>query len=281
MSKIIISVDSTADLTLEMLTKYDIRKINTGVVIGSEAMTDADLTPEDIYKAVEIDGLVPKTNACLETDYRELFEDATKDGGSIIHFNISDRLSASHTNAKRAAEGLNGVYVVDSKMLTFGIGILAIKACEMRDKGMSAKEIYDEIIGSTIKNVDVSFIINDLKYLYKGGRASGLKLLGANILKIRPSLEMDGSGMLVPARKFKGDFAHAVREFTKHKLEQNPNVNKDFVILAHSDIDPKIPAQVIEDLKAAGFKEIWHHNVGVSVTIHCGRNTIGMVMFNN
>jgi len=263
-----------------MLETYNIRIIATGVIIGDKVMTDTELTPEDIYKSVEINNIIPKTNACLETDYRELFEEATKDGGSIIHFTISEKLSASHANAKRAAEGLQNVHIINSKMLTVGIGVLAMRASEMRAKGMATEQIVEE----TIKLIDklvLGFVINDLKYLYKGGRASGLKLLAANALKIRPSLDMDTEGRLVPTKKFKGEFAKAVKEWTAHKLAQYPNANKDLAIMAHSDIDPKISAQLKKDLKDAGFKEIIHLDVGVTITIHCGRNTIGFVMFND
>ncbi|MCL2755431.1 MAG: DegV family protein [Firmicutes bacterium] len=277
--KITISVDNTADLGPELLAKHNIIPVYTGAVIGDKFYLDKDLTPEDIYKSMEVDNVVPKTSACLETDYREIFEEATKDGGAAIHISMSSNISASYENAKRAAKDFANVYVVDSKSLTLGIGILAIKASEFRAQGMDVREIVEKITDLRDR-VDLSLIINDLKFLHKGGRVSGLKLLGANLLKIRPSLEIDNEGKLVPAKKFKGDFARCVQEWTQYKLSQNTNVNKDLVFVAHTEIDPKIPAQIVADLKKAGFKEIIQLYVGVSITIHAGRNTIGMIIIN-
>ena len=276
MSKITISVDNTADLGEELYKKYDLEVIYFGVVIGSELFRDTEVKPEDIYKAVEVDGLLPKTNAALESDYRELFERATADGGSIIHFSISDKLSASHGNAKRAAQGLERVYVIDSKNVSAGTGLLAMKASDMVKQGKSAPEIVAAVTAMT-DNINVGLIIKDLNYLYRGGRVSGLKLLGANILKIRPSLQISDQGKVVPDKKFKGDFGRAVREWTEYKLAQTSGANKDIAFVVHSDIDDALAIHVIEKLKEAGFRDVIRIVTGTTLTTHCGRNMIGVV----
>ncbi|MCL2586713.1 MAG: DegV family EDD domain-containing protein [Firmicutes bacterium] len=279
MAKFIISTDSPADLTKEMYEKLNVKVIAMGVTSVKEkgdSFPDTEVTPEMIYTAIEEKNLAPKTSAGLESDYRELFEAATKDGGTIIHFNISDKLSASHGNAKRAAEGLEGVYIVDSKTLTMGIGVQVMKAAELRDQGMSVSEAY-EILLEYRDKVDVSFIINDLKYLHRGGRVSGLKLLGANLLKIRPSLQMDSEGRLVPGKKYKGLFKKCVQEFVKDKLDQHINSDKALALVGNSKMDDnELPSIIMSDLETYGFKTL-NLTVGVAVTIHCGRNTIGMV----
>jgi len=274
--KIQISVDDPGDVPKELCEKYNIKCIYTGVVIGNEVYSSKDLTPSDVYKAMEVDSVVPKTNACLESDYRNLFIEGTKDGGECIHVNISSKLSASHENAKRAAGELEGVYCQDSKMLTYGIGIQAVYAAELAAKGLGAKEIMPKL-AEFRDGLDLSFIINDLKYLYKGGRVSGLKLLGANLLKIRPSLQLDKDGRMVPGRKFKGNFALAVREYIKCKLEEHADAQKDSIWIIYTDIDQKIVEQSIKDLKEAGYKEVKTMTAGATVTIHSGRNTIGLL----
>ncbi|MCL2846225.1 MAG: DegV family protein [Firmicutes bacterium] len=280
MSKIIISFDRTADVSPELVEKHNFKIADMGIYIGETLHSDRDVTVDDIYRAMDVDNIVPRTSAGLETDYRTMWEEATANGGEIIHFNISAKLSASHGNAKRAAEGLSGVYVIDSKTLSFGIGMLAVKAAEMRDAGMSAPEIVEKI--SAIRDVlDVGFIINDLKYLYKGGRVSGLKLLGANLLKIRPSLDLDPDGKMVPGRKYKGNFAMAVREYIKHRIEGNPNADKSFVAVVSSHMDdPSLPQMMADELRAAGFVDVIILPAGPSITVHCGRNTIGAVIAN-
>ena len=276
MSKIKIGVDNIADLTEEMYKKYNLEVIYFGVVIGSEVYRDTEVKPEDIYKAVEEDGLLPKTNAALEIDYRELFERATADGGSIIHFNISDKLSASHQNALRAARGLDRVYVIDTKSASAGTGLLAIKASELVQQGKSVEEIL-AVISKMIVQLNVGFIIKDLNYLYRGGRASLLKLFGANLLKIRPSLFIDKNGKIVPGKKFKGEYASAVREWTKFRIEESHSANKDVAIVVYTDIDEKIIEETVESLRNTGFKQIMRIQLGTTLTIHVGRNTIGVI----
>ena len=275
MKNITISIDSTADMSAEIIKKHNFKVVHLGITIGDKSFIDKDVKPKDIYRAVEVENKVPKTNAGLESDYKALFEEATKDGGEIIHFNIGDKLSATHANTKRAAEGMKGVYVIDSKTLSMGTGIAAIEASKMRDQGMSAEEIAEKALG-IVENVNVSFIIKDLKYLHRGGRVSGLKLLGANMLKIRPSLYTNEEGQLVPGKKYKGAFGFAVREYTKDRIVAMQGNTKDTVYVCHTDMDKGIAEQMVADLKAAGFTDIIRLTAGPVITTHCGRNTIGI-----
>jgi len=277
MSKITIGLDNTADLGDELNKKHGFKMVNMGVVIGDKIYKDCDLTPQDIYDAVEKQNIVPKTNAALETDYQELFENATKNGGEIIHFSIGDKLSASHGNAKRAAMRLERATVIDSKHLSVATGMLAMKAKEMFDEGKSVTEVVEKVNIMRDK-IEMGFIINDLKYLYKGGRVTGLKLLGANLLKIRPSLEMN-DGKLVPGKKFKGDFAKAVKEYSKFRIDQAGGMNAiddAYCIIGHSDIDEAIIQGFEKDMQDAGFKKVIRLMVGTTITTHCGRNTVGL-----
>ncbi|MCL2847073.1 MAG: DegV family protein [Firmicutes bacterium] len=273
MGKITISVDNTADLGEELYKKYNLEVIYFGVVIGEELYRDTEVKPEDIYKAVEKDGLLPKTNAALEIDYRELFERATADGGHIIHFSISDKLSASHANAKRAARDMERVHVIDSKSVSAGTGLLAIKASEMVREGKSVDEIL-AAIHSLVDKLDAGFIIKDLNYLYRGGRASGLKLLGANLLKIRPSLIVN-DGKVIPDKKFKGAFENAVKDWVKMRVAQTETADKGLAIIVHSDIPEQTALEVVYAFKSAGFREVLRLVTGTTLTTHCGRNMIG------
>jgi len=281
--KINISTDSTADLPLEMYKNLGVTTIHMGISNVHEKgdfFSDKEVTPEMIYKAIEELGLTPKTSAGLESDYREQFEKATKDGDFAIHFSIGNLLSASHANAKRAAQGLERVFIIDSKTLSAGTGFLIIKACELRDQGLSAEEIYNTI-NDMVSRLDVSFIINDLKYLHRGGRVTGLKLLGANLLKIRPSLQIDQEGRLVPGKKYKGQFKNAVMEYVTDKIKAHKNSDKSMMIIATSSInDETIKQMAIDEFEKQGFN-VQYMVAGTTITIHSGRNTIGMAILKN
>jgi len=274
--KLTISVDSTADLTKELYEKYDLQVVPLGVVIGDKLYKDGiDVTPSDVYDAVEKKNIMPKSQAGGEVDYAEIFE-SNKDSAFHIHFSVSDKLSASHGCAVRAAKDFANVTVIDTKVLSSGTGLLAIKAREMQEAGKTGEEIIEKSLELADKQ-NTSFILENLKYLHKGGRVSGLKLLGANLLKIHPQLVCDASGALVQGKKFKGNFAKNVIEYIKHVVEGAPNADKDLVMLTYTDIDPAIVKQAEEELRVRGFNRIFKTTAGSVITCHCGRNTIGIL----
>ena len=280
MSKITISADSCVDIGLEAIKKHDINIVPFGIAIGENLILDrCDVDPEVIYKAVEKDNIIPKTNAIPADTYREVFEEATKDGGSIIHINISSKLSVSCDAAKKAAEGMERVYIVDSLSLSGGVGFLAVKAKEMVDAGKSAEETH-KACEELVKKLDLSFIVMDLKYLHRGGRVSGIKLLGANLLKIRPTLVMDEAGRMVPGRKFKGEWSGAVREYLAYRLDNAKNACKEYVHVVHTVIDEAVRDELIQGLKDFGFKKVTCSVAGTTVTTHGGKNLLGFVYAN-
>jgi len=273
---ITISTDSTADLMSEHYEKYKIQVVALGVVIGDKSFKDGiDVTPNDVYNAVEKKGIMPKSQAASEMDYAEMFE-KNKDSDFHIHFSISDKLSASHGCAVRSAKDFKNVHVIDTLVLSSGTGILAIKAREMDEAGKSGEDIIKKS-RELAKKQNTSFILENLKYLHKGGRVSGLKLLGANLLKIHPQLRCDTTGALVQGRKFKGNFAKNVSEYIKYVVDNAPNADKDLTMLTFTDIDPAIVKQAEAQLKELGFKRVFKTVAGSVITCHCGRNTIGIL----
>ena len=282
MSKIFITADSTFDLPQEIMKEYgvtDEQIIRTGIVFGTDMKMDGiDALPEDVYKSVEKDNVMPKSNAANEEEYRELFE-KNKDSKFHIHINVGNKLSASHGSAKRAAEGLKNVHVVDSRTLSSGTGILAIYARMFANEGLKGEEVVKKITEMAYKG-QTSFVIDSLKYLHKGGRVSGLKLLGANLLRIHPELRVDSEGALVPGKKFKGNFTKVCKEYTRHILNSNPSADKRVVMVTYTQIDSSIPNEMERELKAAGFETVYQTMAGSVITCHCGRSTIGILFIN-
>ena len=275
-SRLTISTDSTADLTPELYERYKIQVLPLGVVIGDKLYSDGvDIKPKDVYEAVEKKNIMPKSSAAPEADFAELFA-KNSGSGCHIHFSISTKLSACYNNSVRAATDFPNVHVIDTKVLSSGSGLLAIIAREMDEAGVDTKEIVEKMKDYANKQ-HTSFVIDSLKYLYKGGRVSGLKLLGANILSIHPQLVVDSEGNLVQGKKFKGSFPKVVKEYTKNVIDGCRDANKDLVMVTRTTIDPAIEKQIEEDLKAAGFKRVLHTVAGSVITCHCGRNTIGIL----
>ena len=211
----------------------------------------------------------------------EKFENILNQGyDAIIHFNLSSEMSVTHQNALNASKEFKNVYVIDSRSLSTGVGLSVLYACELRDKGLKAEEIVEKV-KARIPYVQASFIINKLDYLHKGGRCSSIALLGANLLKIKPSIEVV-NGKMGMAKKYMGKFEKCIVNYVNDTLTKYNNMDTTRVFLTHT----KTASENIELIKnilkeKANFKEIIETTAGSTITSHCGENTIGILYFND
>ena len=106
-------------------------------------------------------------------DFLDFFGALTAQGYEIVHLDISAELSGTFNAASIAAQELEGVYTVDSRMLSSGVALLAIEAADCRDRGMSAAEIAEHVSALTAK-VDTSFVLDTLEFMWKGGRCKNI-----------------------------------------------------------------------------------------------------------
>lgn len=185
-----IASDSTCDLSPELVKRYGIAILPMVITLGEEPLRDGvDVTPEDIYRFVAETGSLPKTCALNVAEYMEFFRRQTADGSALVHFCIGSGFSSTCQNAHVAAEELENVYVVDSENLSAGQGLLVLRAAEMAAEGMEASEIA-AACQALVPKVEASFVLDDLTYLAKGGRCSGAAAFGANLLMLKPRIEV-------------------------------------------------------------------------------------------
>lgn len=279
MNKVIISADSTCDLSAELKERHDIKVIPLYVNLGDDSFKDVlEIKPETIYDYVADKKQLPKTSAASIPDYIEWFSSFTKEGYDVIHFNISSTMSVTHQNARMAAEEVEGnVYVVDSANLSTGTGLLLLDAADLRAEGKSAEEIYNEIL-RRVPLVRASFVVDTLEYLKMGGRCSSVAALGANILKLHPCIQVVDGKMGV-GKKYRGTIDTVMVQYAKEILATNAGklVNKRCFV-THTKCRPETVSAVIEVVKAAGvFEEILDTEAGCVVTSHCGPGTLGVL----
>ena len=278
MSKIHISADSSVDLTPELLEKYDIRTLPFHITIGNDTYEDGiTINPEILYKKVKETGTLPKTAAVSMAQYIDHFEQFTKDGDEVIHFNISSGFSCSHQNARLAAEEVNGAYVIDSLNLSTGTALLAIKASELAKAGLSAKEIV-EIITKDREKVEASFVVDTLEFLHKGGRCSAVAALGANLLKLRPCIEVKDGKMGV-GKKYRGKIEDCFYSYVKERLTGRDDLDLTRIFITQSGSVSKEVQDEIEKiiLSIAPFKEVLRTTAGCTISSHCGPGTMGIL----
>ena len=275
--QVIISSDSTCDLSKELIARYQIRILPMGVSLGDNIYRDGvEITPDDIYEYNARTGQLSKTSAINMSESADFFAELTKDGSAVIHFTISSSMSATYNNARMAAEDFENVYVVDSKNLSTGNGLLVVAAAEMAKRGMDAKKIADKV--SELANcVDASFVVDNLEYLAKGGRCSAVAAFGANLLQLKPCICVKKGAMGV-GKKYRGKFEKVLSGYVADRLANGDDICLDRVFVTHAGCDPQIVQSVVMAVKnTLPFKEVFVTRAGCTVSAHCGANTLGVL----
>lgn len=277
--KIKITSDSTCDLSNELIEKNNIRIIPLSITYGAEAYKDGvDITPDDIFRRVESGGSIGSTAAVNVQEYVDIFTELLKDYDAIIHFTISSDMSSCYQNACIAAQNLSNVYVIDSLNLSTGIGHLVLDAAEHAGEGKQPEEIV-RIIENKREKLDVSFVISTLEYLSKGGRCSAVAAFGANLLKIRPCIEVKNGKMGV-GKKYRGSFEKCLTQYVQDKLENKDSLDLKRIFITDSGVPEEVRLAVREQvLSIAPFEEVIHTRAGCTVSNHCGPGTLGILFY--
>lgn len=276
--KIKITSDSTCDLSPELIEKYNIDILPLYVGMGDDILKDGvEATPEDIYAFVDKTGILPKTSAPNLADLTELFEKYTKDGYEVVHFSISADFSSSYTTACLAAEEVGNVKVVDTRNLSTGSGLVVLHGCEMAQNGATADEIQKECSELTGR-VEASFVVDSIDYLHKGGRCSSVAALGANLLKLKPCIEVI-DGKMQSAKKYRGLIDRVILNYVTDRLNGRDDIDKHRIFITHTKCSEQIVEEVRKKINqlSPGFEEILETTAGCTITSHCGPYTLGIL----
>lgn len=276
--KTMIFSDSTCDLPKSITDARNIIINPLTVVFGDENKIDGvDITPDDVYAFYEKTGTLAKTTAINIAEHEEFIRKNLKDGMGALYFTISSEMSSNNNYANVAAEEFDNVYIVDSRNLSTGIALLVLHAADLADQGKTAKEIYDEIVSMTDR-VDASFIVDTLEYLHKGGRCSSIAALGANLLKLRPCIQVKDGKMSV-AKKYRGKMSDVLKTYVKEKISDVDNLDGNRIFITNSGNCEEIEKELEQIVREVyPDKEIILNRAGCTVSSHCGPGTLGILM---
>lgn len=279
MKKIILSSDSTCDLPSEILEKYGIEICPISIILGGEEFHDTvDVNAEQVLDFVKKTGTLPKTSAISQEVYREYFEKLVGEDTEVIHFCISSKASSCVNQARAAAKEVGNVHVIDSYSLSSGQGIQILRAADLREQGLSADEIVEEIEKCKDK-VSITFVVDTLEFLHKGGRCSSVALVASKVLKIHPSIEMK-DGALTVKKKYIGNMQRVLTQYVHDTAVEFSQYDGARVFITHSPSDSELVELVKERIKAEfNFAEIIESIAGSTVTSHCGYNTVGIIFY--
>ncbi|MBO4323645.1 MAG: DegV family protein [Clostridia bacterium] len=277
--KIAISLDSACDLSKEIIEKYDFKIVPFGVTMGDRFFYDGEVDTLEIFEYADKNSVLPKTNAVNEEAFNEHFSKILEEYDAIIHFDISSDMSSAYQNAVNSSKNFHNVFVIDSRSLSTGIALEAIYAKKLVDSGEEPEKIVEKV-KARIPYVQTSFVIERLDYLYKGGRCSSLALFGANLLKLRPQIEVVG-GKMKSTAKFRGKMTDVIKSYCLKTLEKYNKPDKSVIFITHSKATPEMVEAAKEVVKECGFENVYETTAGCTVSSHCGKNTLGILYIND
>lgn len=269
--------DSTCDLSSDLLEKYNITLVPLTIVKNAEPFSDGvNITPAEIFAHVAAGGDLCSTTAMNVGEYVEWFSKYASDYDGILHINIGSGFSSSYQNACLAAEEFENVRVVDSMNLSTGQGLVVLKACELAKECTSIDELHEKVQTFTSR-VEASFLLDQLGYMVKGGRCSSVVALGANLLNLKPCIEVKDGKMAV-VKKYRGNYAKSLAAYVKDRLSGRDDLDRGTLFVTRTPVSDDCLAAVKNAVDAyADFDNIYWTEAGCTVSCHCGPGTLGVL----
>lgn len=277
--EIMITADSTCDLPQNIIEEKEIIIIPLSILLGENSYLDGiEVHTQDVYDYVAKTGTLPKTAAVTPAQYYEVFKQLTDEGKAVVHIGLSSAISSSYQNAVIAAEDFDNVYCVDSKNLCMAMGLLVLKACDLRDKGFDAKKIANRI-NALVPKVHSTFVLDSLEYLHKGGRCSGVARFGANVLGLKPAIGVDSTrGTMDVIKKYRGKMDSVYKQYINDSLSDISKIDSSRLVIANSGgVSGEILAFARGVAEGKGkFSEIIMADAGCTISSHCGPKTFAI-----
>lgn len=269
--------DSTCDLSPELIQKNDIGIVPLIVMKeGEEFLDGITINPADIFAHVASGGSLCSTAARGVAVYQDAFAKYANDYDGVIHVNIGSDFSSSYQNACIAAADFDNVRVIDSKNLSTGQGLVVLKACELAQTAMDMDELKAQL-DEFASHVEASFVMDRLEYMVKGGRCSGAAALGANLLSLKPCIEVKDGKMMV-VKKYRGHIEKCMVSYVKDRLTGRDDLDNGTIFITHTDVSPESLEAVCSAVAELGhFKNVYETVAGCTVSCHCGPGTLGIL----
>ena len=275
--KIKILSDSTCDLSAEILEKYNITLAPLTVVKDGQSYQDGvTITTDEIFAHVAAGGGLCSTAAINMAEYIDFFQKFASDYDAVIHVNISSEFSSCHQNARLAASEFDNVRAIDSRNLSTGQGLVVLEACRLAETCDDLDEIERQLIAFTGK-VEASFLLDRLDYMVKGGRCSTVAALGANLLSLKPCIEVKDGKMSV-VKKYRGNYAKCLSSYVKDRLSNRDDLECSTLFVTHTPVSDECLQAVTEAVDSCEkFETVYWTDAGCTVSCHCGPGTLGVL----
>ena len=269
--------DSTCDLSQSILDENNVTLVPLTVIKDDKEYKDGvTITPAEIFAHVAAGGALCSTSANSVGEYEDWFRKYTSDYDGVLHINIGSGFSSCFQNACLAAQEFDNVAVVDSMNLSTGQGLVVLEACRLAKECNSLEELREKVQAFTSR-VEASFLVDKLNYLVKGGRCSAAAALGANLLNLKPCIEVRDSKMIV-VKKYRGNYAKCLANYVKDRLDGRDDLTREILFVTKTPVTDECYAAVMEAVgQCPAFKTVYETDAGCTVSCHCGPATLGVL----
>ncbi len=275
--KIKIISDSTCDLSKEILDANGITLVPLTVIKNNEQFKDGvTITPDVIFQHVASGGSLCTTSANSVGEYADWFAKFANDYDGVIHINIGSGFSSCYQNACLAAEDFPNVRVIDSMNLSTGQGLVVLEAAKLAKDATDLDALANAIQAFTSR-VEASFLLSRLDYMVKGGRCSSVVALGANLLNLKPCIEVR-DGKMVVVKKYRGSFEKCLPMYVKDRLSGRDDLTHETLFVTKTPVSDEVYSAVMKAVKECdSFETVYETNAGCTVSCHCGPGTLGVL----
>lgn len=272
-----ITSDSTCDLSAGILQNHAISLIPLTVIMDDREFKDnVTITPAEIFAHVSSGGALCSTTAVSIGEYQDFFAPLAAEFDGVVHINLGSGFSSSYQNACLAAAEFDNVIAIDSRNLSTGQGLVVLKACELAKTCESLAQLRETLEEFTA-HVEASFLVDKLDYLVKGGRCSSAAALGANLLNLKPCIEVKDGRMSV-VKKYRGSYAKCLANYVRDRLSAREDLDHGTLFVTKTVVSDDCYAAVMDTVREHGyFETIYETDAGCTISCHCGPGTLGIL----
>lgn len=273
-----IVTDSAADYSVQEIEKRNITCIPMTVTFGEKSYVDGrDITKEDFFEKLIHEQEFPVTSQPSPSSFLECFNEAKKNGDTVIAILISGALSGTIQSAMLAKtmSEYENIYIVDSKTATLGMRLLVDRAVVLKEQGWEAGKIVEEL-ENLVPRIRIFAGLDTLEYLYKGGRISKTQASLGNFVNLKPVIEVSQEGEVLLCGKQIG-MRHAYKQISRMMEKEKPDEN--YPVYFVYSYDKKNCAGFIQSLQKKGVDLGTPKLRGIGATIgsHIGPGAFGVV----
>jgi DegV family protein with EDD domain len=276
--EVLISADSVADISADLIKKYNISIIRHKLITTEGIFTDGkEIESEGLISYMTKSGNIAQNMAPSVEDFESYFAKLLTKANNIIHISISGKVTDSaYSAAAEASKAFDNVTVIDSKHLSSGQALMVLEACQMVKEGLSVDEIRKRL-ESSWKNFSTSFVVRDLEYMEKAGQVDGGILSITRALMVRPVLTMK-KGKITVGKLFFGSQENSWRKYIASELRFTQNIDKKLLFVTYVGMSQKDLDIVKEEIeKRATFERIIFQKASPVIALNCGPGTFGLL----